>query len=240
MERKETKIRRLSPWLTGLFLCASATAVAFISLSSGYIPYSLKEIWEIILSALYDQPNSILPNRSIVILEVRLPRLTTAFLAGAALGLSGAVFQALLLNPLADPYTLGVSSGAAFGASAVIILSLLFPQILFLSSSLAPTAGAFIFSAITLVLVIRLASDRQGRLSPASLILAGVILSAILSAAISFFKYLAGDQVGSIVFWLMGSFHDSNWTDAGIVALFLPPCLLLAMLSATDLNIMTL
>jgi iron complex transport system permease protein len=164
----------------------------------------------------------------------------TALVAGAALGLSGAVFQGLLLNPLADPYTLGVSSGAAFGASLVLVGAMALPWAKFLATPMAPAVGAFAFSILTLRLVIALASDSDQRLSPTSLILAGVILSAILSAGISFIKYLAGDQVSNIIFWLLGSFQARTWADAGLVLLFFVPALLLSLASATDLNIMTL
>jgi iron complex transport system permease protein len=85
-----------------------------------------------------------------------------------------------------------------------------------------------------------LAADQEGRLPPPNLILAGVIMSAILSAAISFIKYLAGDQVSSIIFWLLGSFQARTWTEAGIVFFFFLPALIIALPAAMDLNIMTL
>jgi iron complex transport system permease protein len=176
---------------------------------------------------------------AIVIWEVRLPRLLSALFAGASLGLSGAVFQGILLNPLADPYTLGVSSGAAFGASLVIVSTILAPLPL-LAHPLAVTLGAFLASLATLSAVMLVASDKGGRLPPTNLILAGVIVSAILSAAISFMKYLAGDEVGSIIFWLLGSFVAKGWGDALMILCFLAPCLLVALLKAVDLNVMTL
>jgi iron complex transport system permease protein len=120
------------------------------------------------------------------------------------------------------------------------VIALLMPGIGFLTSPFAPAAGAFVFSGLTLLLVISLASDEEKRLSPASLILSGVILSAILSAGISFIKYLAGDQVSSIIFWLLGSFQAKSWTDAGLVTVFFVPSLGIAIASATDLNILTL
>jgi iron complex transport system permease protein len=88
--------------------------------------------------------------------------------------------------------------------------------------------------------VMALAREKDGSLTPTSLILAGVILGAILSAALSFLKYLAGDQVGSIVFWLLGSFQASSWTNFYLVALFLAPAFWVAIFSAVDLNVMTL
>lgn len=222
-------------------MAAALVLVVVVSLSSGYMPFTSAEIAEALFSWLPGVEDAgISESRLMVLRSVRLPRLVTALLAGGALGLSGAVFQGLLLNPLADPYTLGVSSGAAFGASLAIVGAMVLPWAKFLATPMAPAFGAFLFSLVTLRLVIALASDSDNRLSPTSLILAGVILSAILSAGISFIKYLAGEQVSSIIFWLLGSFQARTWIHALLVLAFLIPALILSLASATDLNIMTL
>lgn len=195
------------------------------------MPVSASEILDVIWGKLFSGTSNLDEARVAVIWDSRLPRLVTAMLAGAALGLSGAIFQGLLLNPLADPYTLGVSSGAACGASFMMLLGFGSPWIL--------SAGAFSLAIVTLTLVMALARD-EGHLSPTNLILAGVIMSAILSAALSFQKYLAGEQVASIVFWLLGSFEGRTWMSAAIVLAFLAPALLAALWYAVDLNIMTM
>lgn len=225
-----------SPWLWAALLAALLAALAAASAASGDLDIGFRRIWTI-LKFQGENPDEAL---AAVLWEVRLPRLATAIMAGAALGLSGAVFQGLLLNPLADPYTLGVSSGAAFGAALVIVAGLLCPARAWLAEPWALTAGAFIMAGLTLAAVLALARNEDGRLSPLNLILAGVMVSAILSAAISFVKYLSGDQVGSIVFWLLGSFQARTWTDAGLVSAFFLPTLLITLWSAADLNIMTL
>jgi iron complex transport system permease protein len=211
-----------------------------LSLGSGYLPFTPGELLEALGQQLFGLDSTLAEERAAVLWEVRLPRLMTALLAGAALGLSGAVFQGLLLNPLADPYTLGVSSGAACGAAIVIVAGLFLPGLPLLETPWALTGGAFVMAALTLALVIALARDEQKHLSPTNLILAGVIMSAILSAAISFIKYLAGEQVSSIIFWLLGSFQARTWTDAAVVLAFFIPAFLAALWSAVDLNIMTL
>jgi iron complex transport system permease protein len=242
----------MSPVILGLALAAALLATAIVSLGSGYMPFSAREILDILVSRIagdnFGAPFSwlaggqldIADNRVMALLDVRLPRLMTAMVSGAALGLSGAVYQGLLLNPLADPYTLGVSSGAAFGASLVLMAAMVAPESAYAISPIFPAIGAFVSSGLTLALVIALASDADKRLSPASLILSGVILSAILSAGLSFIKYLAGDQVSSIVFWLLGSFQARTWTDFLLVLAFFVPSFLVCLASATDLNIMTL
>lgn len=227
-----------SPFSLGAALAALLTALFFISLNSGYMPFTASEIVAVIWGQISGGDTAMPDNRVLVLWEVRLPRLLTSLLSGAALGLSGAIFQGLLLNPLADPYTLGVSSGAACGAAIVIILNLLWP-VGFLAAPWAVTGGAFFMAALTLALVIALARDEQKHLSPTNLILAGVIMSAILSAAISFIKYLAGDQVSSIIFWLLGSFQARTWGDALIVFAFFIPAMVIALWSAVDLNIMS-
>jgi iron complex transport system permease protein len=232
--------RRISPYLLGLILAAGLVLMVIVSLASGYMPYSAGEIKDILLAWLTGGKIQIAENRFMALVEVRLPRLMTALISGAALGLSGAVYQGLLLNPLADPYTLGVSSGAAFGASLVLMAALVVPPEIFVFTPIYPAVGAFIFSTLTLVLVIFLASDSDKRLSPTSLILSGVILSAILSAGLSFIKYLAGEQVSSIIFWLLGSFQARTWVDFHLVSGFFIPAFLVSLASATDLNIMTL
>jgi iron complex transport system permease protein len=219
--------------------------VILISLASGHMPFTAREIFDVLWAALTGGDSGLPENRVVALTDVRLPRLATALLAGAALGLSGAIFQGILLNPLADPYTLGVSSGAAFGSSLVLIAAMAplpVPSVphWIAGTPMAPAAGAFLCSILTLRLVIALASDSENRLSPTSLILSGVILSAILSAGISFMKYLAGEQVSRIVFWLLGGFQAAAWPEALLVLAFLVPALALGLASATDLNIMTL
>lgn len=231
---------RLPPLPTGIVLVAALALASAAAVDSGHAHFGIAEILSVIRAKITGGAELLDDGRVMILWGVRMPRVATALLAGAALGLSGAVFQGLLLNPLADPYTLGVSSGAAFGASLVIVCGMLLPGTPFLTAPWTLTAGAFLAACLTLALVIALAQDRDRRLSPTNLILAGVILSAILSAAISFIKYLAGDQVGSIIFWLLGSFQARTWTDAGIVFFFLLPALAASLWSAVDLNIMTM
>jgi iron complex transport system permease protein len=221
-------------------MALALAAMGLVSLASGHMPFSAREIFDILVAWLSGSGIDLPENRVMALVEVRLPRLMTALISGAALGLSGAVYQGLLLNPLADPYTLGVSSGAAFGASLVLMAAMFMPPEVISFGPLYPAIGAFVFSSLTLLLVIALASDADRRLSPTSLILSGVILSAILSAGLSFIKYLAGEQVSSIIFWLLGSFQAQTWANFGIVAGFFVPAFLICQASATDLNVMTL
>jgi iron complex transport system permease protein len=211
-------------------------SVILISTGMGYIQIPLPAVAKIIGSKILGKLNwiqgvdEIFP---VVIFDVRLPRILTAALVGAGLAMSGVIFQGILLNPLADPYTLGVSAGAAFGASLAILLN-----IHFLGTYSVPLF-AFIGAASTLLFVIYLSSSAAG-LSSNNLILSGIIVAAILSAGISFLKYVADEQVSVIIFWLMGSFGSKTWTDVALVATVVCIGFLVFIYYARDLNLMSL
>ncbi len=145
----------------------------------------------------------------LILWNIRLPRMILAFFVGAALAQAGVVFQGLLTNPLAGPYTLGVSSGAAFGASIAILIGLSMWLLPFLA-----LAGA----GITLFLVLLISGARKG-LDPRSMILAGIVVGSIFSAAISFIKSVSGESLTTIVFWILGSLSGRGWSE---LAIFLP------------------
>lgn len=168
-----------------------------------------------------------------VVLDVRLPRILTAALVGAGLAMSGVIYQSILLNPLADPYTLGISSGAAFGASVALLASV--AGLGHFSTPLFAFAGAI----ATLAAVMRL-STFNGQISAQTLILSGVIVGAILSAGLSFLKYLADEQVSVIIFWLMGSFAASTWAGVLMIGGAVLIGALVGLYYGRDLNIMSL
>ncbi|ANF22640.1 FecCD family ABC transporter permease [Thermococcus piezophilus] len=136
-----------------------------------------------------------------ILFEIRLPRVLMAMLVGSALAISGAVLQAIFRNPLVNSYILGISSGAAFGAALAIGFSL----------SLGVTPLAFAFALLAVFMTTSLAKI-GGRITPVSLVLAGIIVNAFFSALTSLLKFLMEhDKLASIVYWLMGSFANSDW-----------------------------
>jgi iron complex transport system permease protein len=211
-------------------------SVILISTGMGYIKIPLPAVAKIIFAKIFGNLSwiqgldEIFP---VVIFDVRLPRILTAALVGAGLAMSGVVFQGILLNPLADPYTLGVSAGAAFGAALAILLN-----IHFLGTYSIPLF-AFIGAASTLLFVIYLSSSAEG-LSSNNLILSGIIVAAILSAGISFLKYVADEQVAVIIFWLMGSFGSKTWTDVALTISIVCIGFFVFIYYARDLNLMSL
>ncbi len=208
--------------LTGLLpLCLlSLPAACFV----GSVPLSGASVLEILLSAagLAGGPAPDAASATIV-LRVRLARVTLAFGIGAALALAGTVFQGILRNPLADPFTLGVSSGAAFGAALAISLGA--------AAALLPFC-ALAGAALALGVVLALSAAAGGPygereiLSREALVLAGVVVSAFLAALISLVKALDEESVSGIVFWIMGSLQNRSWQD---FAVFLP-CMALGLL----------
>ena len=219
-----------------ILLAAVLGAVVIVSSGMGYIKIPAGDVVRILYAKVSGRPDllkdmdSILP---VVVTDVRLPRILTAAIVGAGLALSGVVFQGILLNPLADPYTLGVSAGAAFGASLAILFNL------GLAGTYSVPLCAFSGAAATLLFVIYLSSS-SGGLSSNNLILSGIIVAAILSAGISFLKYVADEQVAVIIFWLMGSFGSKTWTDVGLTFLFILSGFSVFMFFARDMNLMSL
>lgn len=217
-----------------MFLLLLASIV--VSATMGFMEIPAATVLQLISHALSLGSGDIAvdPVVKAVIMDVRLPRILAAVLVGGMLALCGTVFQAILLNPLADPYTLGISSGAAFGASLVIVLQVVGWV---LPTSFSVPLFAFLGSIGTLFTVLALASEDR-RLSSTSLILSGVIVAAILSAAIGFLKFVADEQVGIIIFWLMGSLSGISRQN---ILLLLPAILIgmtVCLFYSRDLNIM--
>jgi iron complex transport system permease protein len=167
-----------------------------------------------------------------IILDIRLPRVLVAFLVGAGLSIAGVIFQSVLLNPLADPYTLGISSGAAFGAAFAFILA-----IFGISTQISIPIFAFLGAVLALLFVIFFVGKN---LSSVNLIIAGIIVSAILSAGIGFLKYIAGENVSELIFWLMGSFVSKTWIQVVIITFAVLISLIISLLYANELNIISM
>ncbi|KKC30581.1 iron ABC transporter permease [Caldanaerobacter subterraneus KAk] len=165
-----------------------------LSISAGAVKIPLQEILNVLLGK-GDEVNRR------IILTLRLPRVIESALVGMGLSVVGAFFQGLLRNPMADPYVLGISSGAAFGATIAIIMGL---GIFGLSSM------AFITALLTVFFVYTV-SRTGSRLSMTTMLLAGIAISAFMSAIISLLMLLNHDQFSRIVFWTMGGFGLVSW-----------------------------
>ena len=171
------------------------------------------------------------PATAAIIRELRLPRAVAATLVGAALAVSGATFQALLRNALAEPYVLGVSGGAALGAVAAIVLGGL------TTSPTSISAAAFIGAFASIALVLRVAAGVGPTLDTRVLLLAGVVVGAFANAGV--FLILSVADVAafrSATGWMMGSLSGSTWSSALTLAGYLVPTLVLLLALARPLN----
>jgi len=170
-----------------------------------------------------------------IVVQVRLPRIVLAAAVGAALAASGTVFQGIFRNPLADPYIIGVSAGAALGATAAIVLRLTF-VVLGVS---AVALSAFGAALLVTLLVSRLAWFR-GEVVVEHLLLAGVAVGAFLAAIISALQLLGGESLQQVIFWLMGGFSGRTWDHVLLTVPYVAVGYLAARVFARDLNLLVL
>jgi iron complex transport system permease protein len=169
--------------------------------------------------------------------EIRFSRVMLAFFVGAALSLAGAAFQGLLQNPLADPYTIGVSSGASLGAVIIIFLGL---QIPFLGDFTLPVV-AITTGMFTLLIVLSLTQFASGRLTNETIILAGIILSSFISAFVSLIIALTPkEDISQILYWIMGSVSMRGWGHVKLMIPFFVLGTLIILLHYRELNTMAL
>lgn len=211
--------RRLTFAVFLLLLAASGV----LALAVGRFRLDAATLVELLRTALSgDTPDPSLAGTSLVLWSVRLPRVIAAVMVGAALSVSGAVFQGLFRNPLVSPGILGVTSGASFGATLAFFFAA--------GSATAVELSAFAGGLIAVSIAYQL--GRRSGNTVTSLVLSGVIVSALFTAGISYLKYLADpyQQLPAMVFWTMGSFNSIVWPDTargvsiivpGLIALFL-------------------
>ncbi len=194
------KILRKRLWICGaLVFTLLACLVADITL--GTTRFAASEV----LLAIFD-PVSVDPDTQVIVRELRLPFALMAVLVGAALSLAGAEMQTILNNPLASPFTLGVSSAASFGAALAIVLDLGIPGV---PGSWLITANAFIFAFASVLLLQAVASLTGG---VQSLVLFGIALVFSFNAMVALLQYLASaDALQQLVFWSMGSLSRASW-----------------------------
>jgi iron complex transport system permease protein len=172
---------------------------------------------------------------STIVLEIRLPRVVLAGLVGAALATAGATYQGLFRNPLADPYLIGVAQGASLGAVIGFLLPTTWHNLGFSIIPLLAFIGALIATAVVYGLA------RVGKTLPVTtLILSGVALGALLGSIVSYLIISSGEKMHGIIFWLMGSFSLSQWSEIGIVLPYVVAGTAVILIFARSLNVMQL
>ena len=170
-----------------------------------------------------------------IVWELRLPRVLLALAAGGGLAVAGAAMQSVTQNVMADPYILGVSSGASLGAVLAMLMGVSLPVL----GRLSVTAGAFAGALVSILLVYLLARTR-GAVTPIRLILVGVAVSAMFQAFTNYIVYTAPNDaaVREATFWMLGGLGSAEWADVPPLLLLVPPAFLLMMALAKPLNAM--
>ncbi len=216
-------------WTIGIFVTLGVLSVLAVTL--GHYTVSIEEIVAVIFPK-FSEGVAISDNARRVILNIRIPRVLLALIAGAGLSTAGAAFQALFANPLATPDTLGVATGASFGAALGILLG-------FKSAGIQFTALAAGILAIILVYYI---SRVRGTSSVVMIVLSGLVVSAFFSACVSLIKYIADPQdvLPAITFWLMGSMSSITQETVFMGAPFIIAGIAIIYILRWKLNIMTL
>ncbi len=213
-----------------VFLIATAVLSALVALSIGAVNIPLVDVWGVVLRHLTRRPigKNLVQER--IIWNFRAPRVVMALLVGCGLSVVGTALQALVRNPLADSYILGVNQGAALGAVMALVLGS------GAVGGLGVSGAAFVGSMVALVLVFLL-GQRAGRSNPTRLILAGVAIGHLLSSATSYLQIHADTRaLAGVVFWLLGSFSGAKWSQLGLPAVVVLATTVWLMLQRRGLN----
>jgi len=213
-----------------LFLVLAAVILGSVLL--GRYPISFRDLTGILASRFIELEPFWSKTQEALLWNHRLPRIFLACLVGCCLSASGAAYQGVFQNPMAAPDILGASSGAAFGAALAILLDLGSTMIMLF---------AFLFSLLTVFLVLYTAGKAKGR-QAVSLILSGVMISSLISSGTSLIKLAADpeDQLPAITYWLMGSLNGTSPKDVFFVLVPMAVGLLLLLLLRWRLNLLTL
>ena len=217
---------------TGLF-GVLAVAVAVVSATSvvvGQYDVALRDLPSILSVG----PAGVGTLTESVVWGIRIPRVVLGLLVGAALGVGGALMQAVFANPLAEPSVIGVTSGAGVGAAAVIVFN-----VTWLGATTVPVA-AFLTALATTALVYAL-SRLGGKVRVVSLILVGIAVNAVAGAMISALVFIAPTASREqIVFWQMGSLNAAQWSHVSVVAVIAVLGTVVAMTMSTQLDVLAL
>ncbi|MEM0303062.1 MAG: iron ABC transporter permease [Archaeoglobaceae archaeon] len=212
----------------GIFLILLLILLSAIALGLGAYQMSIAELFRAILDG-----NPVLWN-------VRIPRIITAIFVGASLAIAGAVMQCILKNPLASPFTLGISQGAAFGAAIAIVyfgagqMHRVGEALTIFNPYVVPIF-AFSGSLISAFVILALAKLRD--LSPEAIVLAGVAMSALFQAGVMLIQYFATDvQVASIVFWTFGDVARARWIEIYLIIAVFVICFIYFFYRRWDYN----
>lgn len=222
-------------WMSGLFLLLLFSIIFSVMTGAVSLPFHLT--WQIILNHLpfFKLETTWTLAQDSIVWNLRLPRVFLALVVGAMLSSAGVAFQGVLRNPLADPYILGVSVGAAFGAATSIVF---FRNASFLGQLSIPLFS-FAGGLLSLGFVLGL-SKQHSQHDRETLILAGVVVQSLIGAFLSFLIAVSGQQMQEIVFWMMGSLANRTWLDVSILLPYFLLGITFLLFQQRDLNVIAL
>ncbi len=228
--RPETRRRDRVPLGIVLAACAVLLVVTMtFGVAIGSVPLSPATVWHVVAGGLTGHPENTVAG--IIVWQIRLPRVLLAAVVGAALTTAGAVVQVLVRNALADPFLLGVSSGASVGATAVLLLGA------FASLGVWAISVGSVLGALAAMAAVFLVSRSGQGLAPTQLILCGVVLSALFESVTSFLIFRGNPQATqSVLFWLLGSFGLASWNQLPIPAAALAVAMAYLLAQGRTLN----
>jgi iron complex transport system permease protein len=219
-------------FLVIFFLLAAIILVTGISSSQGSANLSLLETYSSILHRFFPAYFESSELADVCIWNLRLPRITMGLVAGFGLGIAGCVTQTILKNPLASPYTLGISSGASFGASLAILTGAGI-----IGGNYLIIGNAFLFALLCAFIILGL-SNRRGA-TPETMILAGIAMMYLFGAMTIILQYFGeAEAVKEAIFWSVGDLDKATWPKLIIISATLACCFFLLMVKSLDLNIM--
>ncbi|WP_425415469.1 FecCD family ABC transporter permease [Peribacillus loiseleuriae] len=233
-DSKIDKILQNNRQLAYILAIAFLAVSMIVGISVGSVSVPVSELFRIIGKEAFHLPLSTEANVMFtnIVMKIRLPRVVLAGLVGASLAISGAAFQGLLRNPLADPYTLGVSSGASVGAVVTLFFGLSLPVIGLFTLPLL----SVLFSFLTIFSVLLFAQKLDRSMKVETIILTGIIFSSFLGAFISLMIAMTGEELRQIIGWLLGSVSMRGWSYVGIILPFFIVGAVILMLNARELN----
>lgn len=211
-------------------VCVGILLLIGIAATFGSYDLTLTDVYTTILAGIFPGMGLSESVASTIIWEIRLPRIAMAIVSGASLGVAGAIMQGVLRNPLAEPFTLGISSAAAMGASLAIIGGFR------IFGSYSVVLNAFLSAFVATMVIYSIAKSKG--MTPEAIILAGIAIMFLLDAVTSFTQYLGtAEQVQAVVFWMMGSVSVASWETVFIVFIIAALSIPYLIYRASDITI---
>jgi iron complex transport system permease protein len=220
---------RVPLWIVLTVCLVLLLATMTLGVAIGSVPLSPAQVWHVVISGLAGHaPGTV---AGIIVWQIRLPRVLLAALVGAALTTAGSVVQVLVRNALADPFLLGISSGASVGATAVLLLGA------FASLGVWAISVGSVLGALVAMAAVFLVSRAGSSLSPTQLILCGVVMSALFESVTSFLIFRGNPQATqAVLFWLLGSFGLASWNQLPIPLVALVAAMIYLLAQGRALN----